>query len=274
MTVIEAILLGIVQGVTEFLPVSSSGHLTVARNLMGLDEIPMLFDVMMHLPTLLAVVIVFRKRIGALFASLFRFLTRSTREDDRVNLRLIVIIIIASLTTAVIGLGIERLQKSFSISIKLVGVFFLVTAAVLIVSRFFNGSRGYGSRGYEGRGYESLRLKDALLTGAAQGLAVLPGISRSGMTIAASLACGIERKKAGEYAFILSIPAILGALTLEIKDLDLLPVDPYFLTAGMISSFVVGLLSLLLLLRIIRKGRLYLFSIYLIPVGLATILFL
>jgi undecaprenyl-diphosphatase len=269
MTVIEAILLGIVQGVTEFLPVSSSGHLTVARNLMGLDEIPMLFDVMMHLPTLLAVVIVFRKRIGALFASLFRFLTRSTREDDGVNLRLIVIIIIASLTTAVIGLGIERLQKSFSVSIKLVGVFFLVTAAVLIVSRFFNGSRGYGSRGYE-----SLRLKDALLTGAAQGLAVLPGISRSGMTIAASLACGIERKKAGEYAFILSIPAILGALTLEIKDLDLLPVDPYFLTAGMISSFVVGLLSLLLLLRIIRKGRLYLFSIYLIPVGLATILFL
>ncbi len=269
MTVIEAILLGIVQGVTEFLPVSSSGHLTVARNLMGLDEIPMLFDVMMHLPTLLAVVLVFHKRIGALFASLFRFLTRSTREDDRENLRLIVIIIIASLTTAVIGLGIERLQKSFPVSIKLVGGFFLVTAAVLIVSHFFNGRRGYGNRGYE-----SLRLKDALFTGAAQGLAVLPGISRSGMTIAASLACGIERKKAGEYAFILSIPAIIGALALEIKDLDLLPVDPYFLTAGLISSFVVGLLSLLLLLRIIRKGRLYLFSIYLIPMGLATILFL
>ena len=269
MTVIEAILLGIVQGITEFLPVSSSGHLTVARNLMGLDEIPMLFDVMMHLPTLLAVVLVFRKRIGALFASLFRFLTRSTREDDRENLRLIVIIIIASLTTAVIGLGVERLQKSFPVSIKLVGGFFLVTAAVLIASRFFHGSRGHRSRGYE-----SLKLKDALLTGAAQGLAVLPGISRSGMTIAASLACGIERKKAGEYAFILSIPAILGALALEVKDLDLLPVDPYFLTAGLISSFVVGLLSLLLLLRIIRKGRLYLFSIYLIPMGLATILFL
>ncbi len=269
MTVIEAILLGIVQGITEFLPVSSSGHLTVARNLMGLDEIPMLFDVMMHLPTLLAVILVFRKRIGALFASLIRFLTRSAREDDRVNLRLIMIIIIASVTTAVIGLAIERLQKSFPVSIKLVGGFFLVTAAVLIASRFFHGSRGHGSRGYE-----SLKLKDALLTGAAQGLAVLPGISRSGMTIAASLACGIERKKAGEYAFILSIPAILGALALEVKDLDLLPVDPYFLTAGLISSFVVGLLSLLLLLRIIRKGRLYLFSIYLIPMGLATILFL
>jgi len=264
MTYLQSIILGVVQGASEFLPVSSSGHLVVARNLMEMEEIPLLFDILLHLPTLLAIVIVFRKRIGALFSVVYRLLRGRKDPGDQENLRLVRTILIATAATAVVGYAFSRLQDQLPISARLVGALFLLTAALLLSTRFFRGKKSYSD----------LTLGDALITGAAQGFGVLPGISRSGATLTAGLACGADRGKAGEYAFLLAIPAILGAFALKIGDIGEMAVDAGVLTVGMLCSFVVGLASLLLLLRIIRRGRLYLFVLYLVPVGIATIVLL
>ncbi|MBI9107621.1 MAG: undecaprenyl-diphosphate phosphatase [Spirochaetales bacterium] len=261
MTLIQSIFLGALQGIAEFLPVSSSGHLVVFRNFMHLGEISPLFDILLHVATLMVVLIVFRRIIVDLIKSLFRFITRKADESDSVNLRLILIILLASAITAVLGLFIQSFDVSHKP--KLVSVLFLVTAAVLLLTRFINT---------EGAGYEKAGVKTAVITGIAQGLAVFPGISRSGMTIASSLWVGIDKEKAGEYSFLLSIPAIAGALLLELRDLEQLSgtVDPLVISAGMLTAFIVGLASVLFLLRLIKRNKLHYFSIYLIPFGIIS----
>lgn len=268
MSFFQSILLGALQGVTEFLPVSSSGHLAVVRAyFMGLEQVPILFDILLHTATLAAILVVFRRRIGEIFFSLWRFLRRKSGEEDRENLRLIVIILIATLATIVVGFGISELQDRLAltegtIGLRAVGVLFLVTALVLFLSPLARGTRNY----------RDLSVLAGLFTGIAQGIGVLPGISRSGITLSASLAMGMERNKAGEYAFLLSIPAVLGALVLKARDFEQLPVDAVSLIAGMTISFLVGLLSLLLLLRLIRRGRLFLFGFYLVPLGIIVLI--
>jgi undecaprenyl-diphosphatase len=256
-------LLGIIQGVAEFLPISSSGHLVIARHLMGFGDVPILFDVLMHVPTLVAIAIVFRKRIGNVLVSLWRLIRQKNGPKDVENLRLLGVICVATVCTALVGFGLAKLQDRFVLSTKVVSALFLLTAAILILSHFFKGSKRYSDLG----------IKEGIITGIAQGIGVLPGISRSGITITASLTAGMSRERAGEYAFLVSIPAILGAVGLKIGDIEALAINPLVLAAGMITSFVVGLLSLLLLLRIVRQGRLYLFSFYLIPMGIVTLIF-
>jgi len=264
MTIIQAVILGAIQGVAEFLPVSSSGHLVVLKSIMHLQEVPRLFDIILHFATLLVVIIVFRETIIRLIKVLIRFLTRRLKEEDGGDLKLIGIVLLASVFTAAIGLGIESLDMSNHP--KLVSGLFLLTAAILISTKFTRGTRVYSN----------LKVKDGVITGIAQGFAVFPGISRSGLTIAAALGVGMDRKKAGEFSFILSLPAILGALLLEFKDFgELLETSSLLvLGAGFVTSFVVGLFSLILLLKLIRGGKLYLFSIYLIPLGILGIIFL
>ncbi len=263
MSLLQSVLLGIIQGVAEFLPVSSSGHLVIARHLMGFGDIPILFDVLMHVPTLIAIIIVFRKRIGEILVSLSRVIRRNNGPEDGENLRLLGVICVATVCTALAGLGLAKLQDRFVLTTKLVSAFFLLTAVILIVSRSFRGSKQY----------RDLGIKEGIITGIAQGIGVLPGVSRSGITISASLAAGMSRERAGEYAFLVSIPAILGAVAFKVRDIEALAISPLVLAAGMLTSFVVGLFSLLLLLRIVRQGRLYLFSFYLIPLGIVTFLF-
>jgi len=253
--------LGALQGVAEFLPISSSGHLVVFRNFMNLGEIPILFDVLLHVATLVVVLIVFRKAVYSLIRSLFRFIARRTDEDDKLNLRVILVILGASVFTAVLGLLIESFDAAAYP--KIVSLLFLVTAAILLLTRFIkNDQAGYGKPG----------VKTAVITGIAQGIAVFPGISRSGMTISASLFAGIGREKAGEYSFLLSIPAILGAILLEVKDFGALEasVSAGVIIAGMAAAFIVGLFSILFLLRLIKKSRLWFFSFYLIPFGIIS----
>jgi undecaprenyl-diphosphatase len=264
MSTIQSILLGIIQGATEFLPVSSSGHLVVARAVMGIAEIPILFDILLHIPTLLAIVLVFRRRLARILASLVRYMRKAGREEDRENLRLFAAICVATLATGVVGFALSILQDLFTFETQWVGVLFLCTALILIVSTRFTGEKDYGELG----------VREGLITGIAQGIGVLPGISRSGITISASLAAGMRRERAGEFAFLVSIPAILGALGLKIRDLEFLPIPALTILAGMASSFVVGYISLLLLLRLIKSGKLYLFCFYLIPIGVLTIVFL
>lgn len=261
MTLLQSIFLGALQGVAEFLPISSSGHLVVFRNFMELGEITPLFDILLHVATLLVVIIVFRKIILDLIKSLFRFFARKADARDKVNLRLILVILLASVFTAALGFLIQSFDVSHKP--KLVSALFLFTAAVLLLTRFIKVKDG---------GYKKAGVKTAIITGIAQGIAVFPGISRSGMTIASSLYAGIGKEKAGEYSFLLSIPAILGALLLELKDFEKLSsaVDPLVMTAGMVTAFVVGLASVLFLLNLIKRNRLYLFSFYLIPFGILS----
>lgn len=269
MDIFKSIILGALQGIAEFLPVSSSGHLLVTRNLLGLGEIPVLFDVLMHIPTLVVVLLVFRKKIKQLLISIFRIIRciikkEKLNKNDKEEGNLILIIFIATIFTAIIGFAFDRMENLFSEMPKIVGALFIITGVMLIFSQFFKGQKDYSK----------IKLKDGIITGIAQGIGALPGISRSGITITASLFCGLKRENAGEYSFLISIPAILGAFIIKIKDAPKLNIQMHILFIGLIVSFIIGFLSLLLLLQIIKKGRLYLFSIYLIPAGILTLLFI
>lgn len=263
MTFLQSIALGALQGITEFLPISSSGHLVLSRRLMELAEIPILFDVILHVATLFVVLIVFRDRVGRILLALARSLVARRNEEDRENLHLLAIIIVSTFFTGIIGYGYEQL--GLMPGAKVVSILFLVTAAILLATRSVQGTVNYGTIG----------VKQGIWTGVAQGLGVLPGISRSGITISAALLSGMDREKAGEYSFLISIPAILGALLLKLGEAEeLLVVIPgQVIAAGFISSFIVGLISLLILLRLVRRGKIYLFSIYLIPLGIAGLIF-
>ncbi len=265
MNFLQSLLLGVLQGATEFLPVSSSGHLLVLRQLLALPEIPILYDVLLHVSTLAVVILIFRRKIGALFISLYRWIRRNPAVEagpDRENLRLIIYILLATMVTAVLGLLLSPVDAFIQGKPRFVALFFVITAGVLIVSAFAKGRRDY------------LTLPAVLLIGLAQGFAVLPGLSRSGITISVALLCGLNRERAGEFSFLLAIPAIFGALVLTLRQAgDLLQqVQIPVLAVGMIGSFAVGFLALLLLLRLLRRGRLYYFSIYLIPLSIIVLL--
>lgn len=258
MSIIKAIILGTIQGIAEFLPVSSSGHLLITRNLMDLGDVPVLFDILLHMATLIVVLYVFRERIIILFRSLFRWMARKSDDSDSGNLKMIVLVLVATFFTGIIGIFIEKMD--FFQNPKVVSVFFIITAILLWLTRNAKTKKTYGEIG----------AREGVLLGIAQGFGVIPGISRSGITISAGLLGGIDREKAGEISFIISIPAILGALLLEMNDSALLfsEVSISAITVGFITTVIVGYFSLLLLMKLIQGGRLYLFSFYLLPLGL------
>ena len=262
MTIVQAVLLGALQGVAEFLPISSSGHLVLFRHLLGIEDIPVLFDVLLHVSTLIVICIVFRKAIGRIFIALAHFLGRRVEDGDKAYLSLCVAVIAATVVTAAVGFGISYLDAGRYP--RVVSALFIVTAFILIMSRFTRGSREYGDLG----------VREGAITGLAQGLGVLPGISRSGIVISAALYAGITRKMAGEFAFLISIPAVLGAFILELRDIGTLVtgVSAGALAAGMIVSFIVGFASLKLVLRLLERAKIHLFAFYLIPLGIAGLI--
>lgn len=270
MSFASSLLLGFVQGVTEFLPISSSGHLLVFRHLLGLQDIPILFDILLHLSTLGVVALVFRRRIAGLFVSLARLArvpaAAPVGEEDRENLRLVLLVLLATLVTAAVGYLISRQEEAIESHPRLVALAFGATAVLLILSRFASG----------GRSYASLALGCGLLIGLAQGVGAVAGISRSGITITACLLCGLERRRAGELSFLIAIPAVLGAAILKLPEAGHLleRVRPEALAAGMLVAFAAGLLSLKLLLWLVRRGSLYTFSFYLLPLAVVTFLLL
>jgi len=260
-------LLGLFQGVAEFLPISSSGHLLLLKELLGLSEVPRLFDIVLHLATLLSILVVFRKRIGGILGAFYRWASRSKSAKhgdaeraarDAENLALILPLLAATFVTAAIGFMIERYAPVESP--RAVSVFFLVTAALLLASSRFQGVRGY----------KELGIVRGALIGLGQGIGVFPGISRSGITISSGLAAGLSREASGEFAFLLAVPAILGAFLLELKDAAGLGEAVAFLpiAAGFLAAFAAGVAALSFLIPIVRKGKLAWFAVYLIPAGL------
>lgn len=277
MSILQSILLGALQGLAEFLPISSSGHLAIAQKLFGLEDLPLLFDVFLHLATLCAVVLFFWKKIWKLLCTFARLVFRRpapegiSEAEEKDSRSYILAVILTTLVTGVIGIAVEKLLPS--LSIKFVCAGFIVTAFLLILSALVAKRQKQNADGSEKKAPSKVQ---ALIIGLAQGFGTLPGISRSGSTIAGALSCGVNRQVAGEYSFIASIPAILGAFILEAKDLGevsssigILPV-----VAGCVTAFAVGYLSLALLMKIIKKGKLEWFACYLIPAGVLGLLFL
>lgn len=258
MTIIQAIFLGAVQGIAEFLPISSSGHLAVAEYFLGHTDIPIMFDIMLHIATLGAVCIVFYKQIGRLLTVLGRFIIRKNTQEDSADLKLIGALLISTAVTGVIGIVLKDIVQAKNM--LFIAVCFVITGIVLLLSAKIQPKKNVSVPS----------LLQAAIIGAAQGIGVLPGISRSGSTIAAALLTGVDREKAGEYSFLLSIPAILAAFIFELKSADTISgsIGAAALIAGMATAFIVGLFALTFLLTLIRKGKLGIFAYYLIPAGI------
>ena len=199
MSIFQALVLGILQGIAEFLPISSSGHLAVVQNLFGL-ELPLIFDVCLHLATLLAVILVFRKRIWSLLCVFARWITRKSKPEDKAELSMIVAIIVGTFVTGVMGIVASKFLPDFPI--KLVFVGFIITAFLLI---FSNRKGNKNDSQTNSTQLSPISVKQGLFVGFAQGIGTLPGISRSGITISASLLAKMSSKNSQNSRFVLSI---------------------------------------------------------------------
>jgi undecaprenyl-diphosphatase len=245
----QAIVLGLIQGITEWLPISSSGHLVLAQHFFGLEQ-PVAFDVMLHLGTLIVLFIFFRKELIELA---FGILKR-----DKKAIKLLVMIIIASIPTALFGFFFKDFLESLFNSIFFTGVGFIITAVWIFISR------------YPEKKNKELSYYHAFLIGCAQAISIVPSISRSGATIATGLLFGVKKEEAAKFSFIIAIPAILGAALLTLKDMaaitDIVPV-----LIGTLTAAVAGYLSLSLLMRIIKKDKFYNFAWYCLVLGLVVL---
>ena len=265
----QSVVLGTLQGATEFLPVSSSGHLVLLRAILGMGEVPLLFDVLLHLSTVAAVCVVFRRRLRDLALAAADLLRSAARRPPQraADRRLLLLLVVATAATGSVGLAMQLL--GLPREPRFAALMLLVTAVVLVTARLL---RGVAPPRPEWRP----RWPWALLIGVVQGLAVLPGISRSGATIAAAVVAGADRETAAEFSFLAAVPATLGALVVALPDAAALGAagNAVPLVVGLLASFAVGWLALTLLLRVVRRGRLHLFALYLVPAGLLGLVLL
>lgn len=285
MTILQSIFLGIVQGLTEFLPVSSSGHLAIIQNIFKIDTgSSILFDILLHIGTLLVVFVVYWKDIwklivetfrmlGDIFSNLGTFFKNRKLEEKikykrivRTNYRkFVVLLIVSTIPTGIIGVLGEKLIKGASDTLLIPGICLLITAVLLLIS-----DRAQNCYKIP----KDVTYGEGVLVGVAQGFATLPGLSRSGTTITACLLCGFDRKFAVKYSFILSIPAILGAAVLEISD-----VGSEVITQGMIGTYLAGMAAAALvgyiciktMLVVVKNKKFKYFAYYCFVVGIISI---
>ncbi len=249
------IILGAIQGLTEFLPISSSGHLVLAERILGgKASTGLIFEVMVHFATMVAVVLFFREKIWKMIVSLVPPYT----QDKLPALKLVAIIIIGTIPAGVIGLALENYIEGAFSSTKVVSIMLLVTGMILLSTRLIKS------------GSNLPNFKTGLLIGIAQSAALMPGISRSGTTIAAGLHLKLAPSEAAEFSFLLSLPAVFGATLLKSFDLIGSPISgnaigPY--VAGAITAFIIGYLSIAWLMRIIKRGKFFFFGIYCLLIG-------
>lgn len=256
MSLWEAIVLGIVQGATEFLPVSSSGHLVLTQELLGISLPGVLFEVAVHVATLLSILLVYRERVA-------RLVTGSLRGEAE-SLRYVGLLVVATIPAAVLGLlfkdGIEAIFDDPMVA----GVAFLVTGLLLWTTRAAM-KRNPAAHPV---------LGTAVIMGLAQAFALVPGISRSGTTVVAGLWAGVAGREAAAFSFLMAVPAIAGAAVLQIPDLQGagLPVGP--LLAGSLAAAVTGVLAIRSFVVLLQKQAFYRFAYYLWPLGVGFILYL
>jgi len=270
----EAIILGIIQGLTEFLPVSSSGHLVLFQQLFGLKEAELFFDVCVHLGTLVAVIIVFRQEIIKIISALLQLVSLAGQKEKFLQnvksdpeLKMAVFIVIGSIPTAILGLLFASIADRLFSSALITGLMLMVSGLLLWLTRKAGTHAVSTSIGH-------LTPGKALIIGIVQGLAIIPGISRSGSTISTGLLLGVDRETAARYSFLLSIPAIVGAGLLSLKE-GFSQTNPaiWISLLGAVPAALVGYGALKSLLHMVKKGRLYVFAPYCWLVGILAILF-
>lgn len=257
---ISPFFLAILQGITEFLPVSSSGHLVLLDEILPLDS-GMLFDLVLHLATLMSVVVFYWKDIKSIFLGCIH---EFGKVEERPNLKFVGFLLVATVITGVIGIALKDYVEHQLRNVMIVGALLIVNSLILLASRkqgLFKLSEG------------KLNLKTALLIGLAQGVAVLPGISRSGSTITTALLVGIESKECAKISFLLSIPAILGAFIFKIPEMkNLQIVNLGVVLAAAVVASIVGYFCLKLLNNMLKKANFYLFAPYCFVVGLLALI--
>lgn len=258
MDLIDAIILGIIQGLTEFLPVSSSGHLELGKALLGDDSVPeesLLFTVVLHFATALSTLVVYRRDVWEILSGLLKF---RDNEETRFSLK----IVLSMVPAALIGLFFEaELEAFFGGNVAFVGGMLLITAVLL-----FLADRAKNT-------HRPVSFRDSLIVGVAQAVAMLPGISRSGATIGTSVLLGIDKRKAARFSFLMVVPLILGKIAKDLLSGDLEFQDTLAgpMSAGFIAAFISGLVACTWMIRLVRNSRLTYFAVYCLVVGLLAI---
>ena len=260
MEIIDAIILGIVQGLTEFLPVSSSGHLELGKAILGDNSVPeesLLFTVVLHFATALSTIVIFRKDIWDILKGILKF---KWNED----LQFLTKIVISMIPAIIIGLFFEdQLEQLFGGNILLVGCMLIITAILLFLADKAKSTN------------KKVSFKNALIIGISQAIAMLPGISRSGATISTSVLLGNDKTKAARFSFLMVVPLIFGKIAKDILSGDLTydSGNFTFLSVGFISAFISGLFACTWMIKLVKNSKLSYFAIYCIVVGLIAITF-
>ncbi|PWL28557.1 undecaprenyl-diphosphatase UppP [uncultured Roseivirga sp.] len=260
MTWFEALILGLVQGLTEFLPVSSSGHLEITKAIFGDNSLPeesLLMTVVLHAATALSTIVIFRKDIAEILKGLLQF---KNNEEFRFSLK----IIISMIPAAVVGvLFEEEIEQFFGGNLLLVGSMLILTAGLLFLADKAKST------------LNPVSYKNAFVIGVAQALAILPGISRSGATISTSVLLGVDRQKAARFSFLMVVPLILGKMAKDILSGDLAETqtEASLLIIGFIAAFVAGLVACQWMIALVKKSQLKYFSFYCMIVGIIAIIY-
>ncbi|MEW6607631.1 MAG: undecaprenyl-diphosphate phosphatase [bacterium] len=267
MDIFDALILGIVQGVTEFIPVSSSAHLVIVPELLQIAKPSLSFDTMLHFGTFLSLMLIYWKDILKLIRAcgeisndiFFKREFKSVQNDD--YKRLVFLIILTTIPACLVGILLEDYVEALFKSPLAVGFFLLGTGFILAIGqRNLNGKKDI----------LNMTVQDALFIGVAQALALAPGISRSGITITAGLYRGLNKDLAPNYAFLIALPVILGATILQLKDVEIESL--YLFIIGVLSAFISGYLAIKVLLKIVKQGKLIIFAGYCWIIGLIMIL--
>lgn len=258
MGIFEALILGIIQGLTEFLPVSSSGHLEIAKAIFGANAVAkesMFMTVMLHGATAISTIVVFRKEIAEIFKGLFQF---KWNEQTIFSLK----IIVSMIPAAFVGVAFnDQIEALFESQILLVGMMLLVTSALLFLADKAKTTE------------KGVSYMHAIIIGIAQAIAILPGISRSGATISTSVILGIDRTRATRFSFLMVVPLILGKMGKDLLSSDFTTSDVSVIPVivGFIAAFITGLLACTWMIKLVRNSKLSYFSIYCAIVGLIAI---
>lgn len=271
MSYLQAVILGLVQGLTEFLPVSSSGHLALLQNFFGIsgDDV-LLFTVLLHVGTLISVFFMYWRDLLDLIKEFFIALAdlvtgKGLRLDERPTRKLGLLIIAATIPTAIIGFAFNDFFESLYSNILFIGIGFMITGTMMFLSEKF---------GSNSRDLEHMNFRNAIFIGVMQGIAICPGISRSGSTLVGGLTTGLKRDFAVRFAFLISVPAIMGSAVFEGKDALEAGIDPSVIgpvLAGMAVAAVSGVVAIKAMIKVVSDKKLKYFSYYVWVLGIAVI---
>ena len=248
-TLIQAIILGIIQGITEWLPISSSGHLVIFQSLFSISQ-PVIFDIFLHLGSLVVILIMFRKDILALI--------KGALKKEKEHLNFLLYLIIASIPIAIVGFFLNSYIKSIFNNLTAVGLSLIFTSIMLFLSK-------------KAKQNSNLTLKNTYIIGMFQAIAILPGVSRSGMTLSSGLMQNIKQQQLIRFSFLLFIPAIAGAALFEMRNISQIT-NISAMLIGTIFSIIAGIISLKLLIRIIKSKKFYYFGYYCLLLGIILLI--